>query len=174
MCKVRGCPVVGMETCQHHAHFFAFPASLMGDGLEFGDLRDGNKPGRIARLHVARLSELRSDPERLLRFEPPAPRPEPKPRSRRPAATMACSAPDCRREFLPNKSDQKYCSGRCKRRIWNRAKRARVRPSRDCPGCGSDFSGGRKYCSTPCRAEHRLRLLREKTKAARAQTARAA
>lgn len=58
----------------------------------------------------------------------------------------------CKREFIPVRHNQKFCSHECYMQDYN-AKRKAVIPPRKCLVCGKEFSPVRqnqKYCSHKC------------------------
>lgn len=74
---------------------------------------------------------------------------------------MQC--PICGKEFTPRRSDQKFCSARCrnvaKSRRYNERHRERLRPPevKTCPECGKEFvskSRAHKFCCEDCQKKN--------------------
>jgi len=77
-----------------------------------------------------------------------------------------CANPDCGKEFISSRSDQKYCCEKCRDEAGRKKiKKLKENPSEDmmkkriCPICGKEFLifkySQRKYCSKNCAQQAR-------------------
>lgn len=68
---------------------------------------------------------------------------------------------ECGKEIETNRTWQKYCSRKCKNKVYRRQERMKKEPLRvkKCLECGAEFVAekhlGKKYCSVECGTKHR-------------------